>query len=191
MSSAPTTTTSSDAGKIITIICEGGDEFKMPIRYARMSVTIANMLDDIEDDGEDSTVIPLTNIKKDIIKRFAAFCEKHFDDKPITDEQKELEMRVKPLEGWDRDFVNVPLSILYELITTANFLDFKLMLNTTCKAVAEMIKGKTPTEIKKIFGVEGDFTEEEKEQVFRDNPWLQPEEDIISSGGAPAPTSSP
>lgn len=81
-------------------------------------------------------------------------------------------MRQKPLEGWDAEFVGVPLATLFEMILAANFLDLKPMLDVTCKAVAEMIKGKTPDEIKKVFGVEGDFTEEEKAQVLRDNPWL-------------------
>ena len=47
-------------------------------------------------------------------------------------------------------------------------------VNVTCKAVAELIKGKTPDEIKAVFdqfghglGVEGDVTEEEKAQVRR------------------------
>lgn len=82
-------------------------------------------------------------------------------------------MRTKPLDGWDLEFVKVPLATLFEMILAANFLDLKPMLDVTCKAVAEMIKGKTPDEIKKVFGVEGDFTQEEKEQVLRDNPWLE------------------
>lgn len=82
-------------------------------------------------------------------------------------------MRTKPLDGWDLDFVRVPLATLFEMILAANFLDLKPMLDVTCKAVAEMIKGKTPDEIKKVFGVEGEFTQEEKEQVLRDNPWLE------------------
>ena len=81
-------------------------------------------------------------------------------------------MRTKPLDGWDLDFVRVPLATLFEMILAANFLDLKPMLDVTCKAVAEMIKGKTPDEIKKVFGVEGEFTEEEKAQVKLDNPWL-------------------
>ena len=36
-----------------------------------------------------------------------------------------------------------------------------------------MIKGRTPDEIKRVFGVEGDFTDEEKEAVLRENPWLR------------------
>ena len=64
------------------------------------------------------------------------------------------------------------------------------MLEVCCKAVAEMIKGKTPQEIKKVFGVEGEFTQEEKEQVLRDNPWLEsPEEETSSGGGGGAAAS--
>jgi S-phase kinase-associated protein 1 len=95
-------------------------------------------------------------------------------DAPLNPtEEQQLEMRVKPLDGWDMEFVRVPLATLFEMILAANFLDLKPMLDVTCKAVAEMIKGKTPDEIKKVFGVEGDFTEEEKAQVLRDNPWLE------------------
>ena len=36
-----------------------------------------------------------------------------------------------------------------------------------------MIKGRTPDEIKGIFGIEGEFTAEEKEAVLRENPWLR------------------
>jgi len=101
------------------------------------------------------------------------FCQQH-PDAPLnpTDEQQ-LEMRTKPLEGWDQAFVHVPLATLFDMILAANFLDLKPMLDVTCKAVAEMVKGKTPGDIKKVFGVEGEFTQEEKEQVLRDNPWLE------------------
>ena len=61
------------------------------------------------------------------------------------------------------------LATLFDMILAANFLDLKPMLDVTCKAVAEMVKGKTPGDIKKVFDVEGEFTQEEKEQVLRDN----------------------
>ena len=55
----------------------------------------------------------------------------------------------------------------------ANFLDFKKMLDLACKAVAEMIKGKTPEEIRKHFNITNDFTPEEEEQVRRENEWCE------------------
>ena len=39
--------------------------------------------------------------------------------------------------------------------------------------VANMIKGKTPEEIRKTFNIRNDFTPEEEAKVRADNPWLE------------------
>jgi S-phase kinase-associated protein 1 len=173
-----------EAEKLVYIVTNQDGEMKhsMPLAYARMSGTIANMLDDIDDVGSD---IPIPNIKGLIMKKVVAFCKQHPDAPLNPTDAQQLELRTKPLEGWDQDFVRVPLSTLFEMILAANFLDLKPMLDVTCKAVAEMIKGKSPEDIKKIFGVEGDFTPEEKAQVLLDNPWLK-DPDVAESGGGAA-----
>lgn len=51
-------------------------------------------------------------------------------------------------------------------VQAANYLDIKGLLDVTCKTVANMIKGKTPEEIRKTFNIKNDFTEEEEAQVF-------------------------
>ena len=38
-------------------------------------------------------------------------------------------------------------------------------MDVTCKTVANMIKGKTPEEIRKTFNIKNDFTPSEEEQV--------------------------
>lgn len=48
----------------------------------------------------------------------------------------------------------------------ANYLDIKGLLDVTCKTVANMIKGKTPEEIRKTFNIKNDFTPSEEEQVI-------------------------
>jgi len=169
----------------VTIIAEGGTSLDMSKTHARMSGTIANMLDDIDDD-DDTAAIPILNIKIEIWEKVKHFLETHPDAGKIITDEEQLEMRTKPLEGWEREFVDVSLAILLEMILAANFLDIKSMLDVTCKAVAEMIKGKTPTEIKKVFGVDGDFSPEEQEQVLRENPWLEAleeEQEAPTSGG--------
>lgn len=52
------------------------------------------------------------------------------------------------------------------LSQAANYLDIKGLLDVTCKTVANMIKGKTPEEIRKTFNIKNDFTEEEEAQVL-------------------------
>lgn len=61
-------------------------------------------------------------------------------------------------------------SILF-LSQAANYLNIKSLLDLTCMTVANMIKGKTPEEIRKTFNIKNDFTPEEEEEVRRENQW--------------------
>ncbi|KAJ6818914.1 SKP1-like protein 1A [Iris pallida] len=53
----------------------------------------------------------------------------------------------------------------------ANYLNIKGLLDLTCQTVADMIKGKTPEEIRKTFNIKNDFTPEEEEEIRRENQW--------------------
>ncbi|KAG5199074.1 hypothetical protein JEQ12_006774 [Ovis aries] len=74
---------------------------------------------------------------------------------------------------WDQEFLEVDQGTLFELILGANYLDVKGLLDVTCKTVANMIKGKTPEEIRKTFNIKNDFTEEEEAQVRKENQWCE------------------
>lgn len=59
------------------------------------------------------------------------------------------------------------------LIQAANYLDIKPLLDVGCKTVANMIKGKSPEEIRKTFNIQNDFTPEEEDQIRRENEWAE------------------
>lgn len=64
-----------------------------------------------------------------------------------------------------------PTSLLFVCLQAANYLNIKTLLDLTCQTVADMIKGKTPEEIRKTFNIKNDFTPEEEEEVRRENQW--------------------
>ena len=70
------------------------------------------------------------------------------------------------VQEWYADFVNVDQALLFELVTAANFMDIKALLDLTCLAVSVLIKGKSAEEIRRIFNISNDFSpgEEEVEQ---------------------------
>jgi hypothetical protein len=60
-----------------------------------------------------------------------------------------------------------------DLLQASNYLDIKPLLDVGCKTVANMIKGKSPEEIRKTFNITNDFTPEEEEQIRRENEWAE------------------
>lgn len=85
------------------------------------------------------------------------------DGKPAKSEDE--------VKAWDLEFVKVDQATLFDLILAANYLNIKGLLDLTCQTVANMIKGKTPEEIRKTFNIKNDFTPEEEEEVRRENQW--------------------
>eukprot|EP00729_Bicosta_minor_P007632 gene7632-22523_t len=157
----------SEAEGTIKLVSSDSTEFPVAMSVAKMSVTIKNMLDDLGED--DDQPIPLPNVNSAILGKVIEYCTYHKDDPPQDDDSQKSE----PITGWDAEFVKVDQATLFEMILAANFLDIKRMLDLTCKSVAEMIKGKTPEEIRKHFNIKNDFTKEEEEQVRRENEWCE------------------
>jgi len=56
-------------------------------------------------------------------------------------------------------------------VQAANYLNINNILDLACQAVANMIKGKSPEEIRHTFNIMNDFTPEEEEDVRRENQW--------------------
>ncbi|XP_058734530.1 SKP1-like protein 1A [Vicia villosa] len=154
----------STSAKKINLKSSDGEIFVIDEAVALESQTIKHM---IEDDCADETGIPLPNVTSMILAKVIEYCNKHVDagksDGRSVDEDE--------IKNWDAEFVKVDQQTLFDLILAANYLDIKSLLDLTCKTVADMIKGKTPEEIRKTFNIKNDFTKEEEEEVRRENQW--------------------
>ncbi|KAK9766777.1 hypothetical protein K7432_003883 [Basidiobolus ranarum] len=141
--------------------------FRVDKEVAKHSLLIGNMLEDI---GEIEQPIPLPNVTGEVLKKVLEFCEYHKND--VCEEITEWEdTGVSEIDDWDREFAAVDSELLFAIVMAANYLDIKSLLEVGCKTVANVIKGKTPEQIREIFKLEDDLTEEEKEQIKKENAW--------------------
>lgn len=149
--------------------------FECDIAVAKCSATIRTMLDDLGiDENSVDEIVPLPNVNSVILKKVIEFCTYHKDDPiPTQEEEENKERRTDDIITWDLDFLKVDQGTLFELILAANYLDIRGLLDVTCKTVANMIKGKSPDEIRKTFNIKNDFTPAEEEQVRKENNWCE------------------
>nr|CDS33361.2 S phase kinase associated protein 1 [Hymenolepis microstoma] len=149
--------------------CDDG-VFEVDASVIRQAVMIRDILDDVGPDAaEDDEPIPLQFVNSAIFKKVIQWCQYHKDDAPQQDDDENKERRTDDISSWDQEFLRVDQGTLFELILAANYLDIKGLLDTCCKSVANMIKGKTPEEIRKTFNIKSDFTPQEEEQVRKEN----------------------
>ena len=146
-------------------------EYEVELDVAKMSVTIKNMWEDVGEEGD--AVVPLPNVTGKILEKVIQYCRHHVNDPSVPSDEKKDDKRTDDISIWDQDFCKVDQATLFELILAANYLDIKPLLDLTCKTVANMIKGKTPEEIRKTFNIKNDFTPEEEAQVRKENEWCE------------------
>ena len=153
------------------IILQSSDRkiFEVECEITKISTVLANM-DQCNGEGEP---IPLPNVNAAILKKVIQWATHHKDDPPAPEDDENREKRTDDIGPWDQEFLKVDQGTLFELILAANYLDIKGLLDMTCKTVANMIKGKTPEEIRKTFNIKNDFSPEEEEQVRKENEWCE------------------
>jgi S-phase kinase-associated protein 1 len=135
--------------------CDGVNVI-VPLDVAKVSITIRNMLEDLGDIVEDNqdNSIPIPGVKGATLDKIYNFCNY------IHTNQMELDALMTwmddktytvPLPEWYNEYLNIDQAMLFEVILGANFLDIQPLLNMTCKYIANIIRNKTPDELKILF----------------------------------------
>jgi len=138
---------------------DDGQIFEVDVVLAKISRTIKSIVDDLEpDDWEEP--IPLPNISSNTLRKIIQWIKHHKDDPELPDEEEDDYVRHRDgpkrtddIPQWDMDFLNVDQETLYQITTGAHYLKVKGLLNVCCKTIANMIKGKSPEELRVLFGM--------------------------------------
>jgi len=145
--------------KTITLISSDGQKVSIDEKSCGKS----NLLKGLMQDYSEDTDIPMPDIKGDVLKKVVEYLAHYQDSEP-----KEIP---KPLpsanlldvtDEWDVNFINsMDLDTNFDIINAANYMDIKALLDLSCAKIASLMKGKTAEEIRNMFNIECDLTEEE------------------------------
>ncbi|RSH81188.1 uncharacterized protein EHS24_008625 [Apiotrichum porosum] len=158
----------------VVLVTSDEETYTVERKVAERSNLIKSMIEDLP--GQSDEPIPLPNVSSSVLTKVLEYCDHHKNEPlPAADSNDADDARRKASEigEWDAKFIQVDQEMLFEIILAANYLDIKPLLDVGCKTVANMIKGKTPEEIRKLFNIVNDFTPEEEEQIRKENEWAE------------------
>ena len=131
---------------------------------AEKSKVIREMLEFTQeaDEGQEAIIsdIPNLQVSGDILTKVVDWIRYHKDEAQESTEEPGTRKRPE-LSQWDKDFLNVESSVLFDLILAANYLEIKGLLDITCAEVSKMIEGKTAEEIRQKFNIVNDLADAE------------------------------
>jgi S-phase kinase-associated protein 1 len=158
----------------VTLTSNEGSTIEVDRVVAERSMLIKNLIEDLGDDAIANSPIPIPNVNDPVLRKVVEWCEHHRNDAAQSaDDDNDNRKKTTDIDEWDQKFMQVDQEMLFEIILAANYLDIKALLDVGCKTVANMIKGKSPEEIRKTFNITNDFTPEEEEQIRRENEWAE------------------
>lgn len=156
-------------------------EYAISKSAARMSTLLRDLLED-QDPAEPDAKILVPNVDGETMKYVIAFMEHHWSV-PMQAIEKPLKAPiVDVISEWDKEFLMTDLiakgverdhEVLIQVIMAANSLNVRDLLDLTCAAVASMIRGKQPEEVRALFQIHSDFTPEDEARIREENRWCE------------------
>ena len=135
----------------IKIQSNEGEVFTIETEIAKKSGTIRNIMEDlgVEEGKDNEEAVPLPNVNTYILEKVLQWSSHNKDGTPV-----------------DSDVLRVEQGTLFEITLAANYVKIKGLSDVTAvKAVANMIEGKSPEEIRETFNIKNDFDPAEEEQI--------------------------
>jgi S-phase kinase-associated protein 1 len=151
--------------KPIPLLCEDGETVYATREAACLMKTVESALEFMS--GEDDA-IPVPNIDSTQMRKVIEFCEHYVHVQKSKTGTNEIDEK-----QWEQNYIPTEHVELFTLTMKANFLDCKPLLEMLIKDIAEQIRCRTPEQIHQHFKIRTDMTDEEKEEVYKQNEWCQ------------------
>jgi S-phase kinase-associated protein 1 len=155
----------------IAVTSKEGDIYSLPKTSATMSKLLKGAIDDFNGDIN----VPLADMDKITTQKVIEYLN-HYNgvtppeiDKPL----RSANMK-ENTDEFSANFVDaLSLEELEQVTLAANFMEIQPLLDLCCAKYVAMVKDKSEEELMKEFGITTPFTEEEKQKIKEENPWLE------------------
>jgi len=145
--------------KTLTLISSDAVKIQIDSKAAERSNLLKGLIQDYSEDSE----IPMHEVKGDVLKKVVEYLNHWSNGEPKEIPRPLPSNNLKEAtDEWDAEFIeSIDIDTVFDIINTANYMDIKPLLDLSCAKVASIMKGKTAEEIRQIFNIECDLTEEE------------------------------
>nr|QFG73617.1 MAG: Skp1 family, dimerization domain protein [Megaviridae environmental sample] len=170
-------------GKMYTLITNDENTHHIPENIASMIGIVRNVMDMDEEDDDDEDIdedrtIPLPNINTAVLNDIIIYCE-YYITHTMPEPPKPLNKKLKTFFEeqnvmWYYDYAdNMSEEHLFHVMLGANYMDIQPLLNLLCAYVGDVVKTKSPEEIRTLFNIENDFSPEEEAAIREENKWCE------------------
>ena len=145
--------------KIITMTSSDGQKITIDEKSAERSSLMKGLIQDYTENSD----IPMPDIRGEVLKKVVEYLT-HYNESDPKEIPRPLPSAnlLDVTDEWDVTFINsVDLDTTFDIINGANYMDIKPLLDLSCAKIASLMKGKTAEEIRQMFNIECDLTEEE------------------------------
>ncbi|KAK6462359.1 Skp1 family, dimerization domain-containing protein [Scheffersomyces coipomensis] len=148
-----------NSAQIILVSCDER-QFKVDHIVAEKSITIKNLIGTLNPDGiTEDFEIPLPNVKGEaldkVLEWFKYHKDTHFKYKWVphsdSDDDYFRKDQLETIEDWDGDFLKVDKYMLFDIIVAANYLDIGPLRSMACNTVADMIRVRSESTLRRMF----------------------------------------
>ena len=145
----------------LVLVSSDNQKIELDTESAQKSHLLKGLMTDFNSQQQEPIQLP--DIKYDILKKVVEYLT-YYKDKTPKDIPKPMPSAnlSEVIDEWDVNFINsIELDNVFDLINAANYMDISSLLDLSCAKIASLMKGKTAQEIRTMFNIECDLTDEE------------------------------
>ncbi|KAJ1663522.1 hypothetical protein IW140_004951 [Coemansia sp. RSA 1813] len=155
---------------MIRLESNDGQQFLVDKASAYISDLVRNTVEDV---GQTDEPIILPNVRGMVLAKIIEYCTHHKDDARILSSTPDLVQSDSVVDAWDRRFMDVDDTLMLEILSAADYLSIEPLVELGCTVIAKIIRSLSVDDIRQRYGIEDDFTDEQRIQIQKELAQLQ------------------